>query len=756
MISRIALTIGLAAIVPSALAAQAAAPAKSADATTKSGDIVVTGRFTDTGAKSATKMNVPVLDTPFSVASYSNSFVKSLETTNVADLYNYMTGVKKSGNTGYDITLRGFKTSGDDRNSIMVDGLPGLTGRYGSPPTVNLDHIELVKGPMSVLYGQIQPGGFVNLITKKPSEHAETSAELRFNTYADPYHDAFTRNGITGEFDSTGPITKDGSLLYRITGELLDVKGFRDGAHNKEQFISPSLTWHIDPDTKLTIQGEYRHVKQHLDNGLVAPSNGQYYDVKLADTITASYQQPDDFRVETGKSASAFLSHNFGEHWHVNASFRHVSYSSNQKSFDQTGFVTVNGETEVQRRARQLETKRTYDYGDINLNGEFKTGFIKHKVLLGVNAGADMVNENRLKFYNSSTPAANGTCPAGGYCLEIPVYDPSAFYDDFPDFDSLPALNPTLKNQQILLTDKFTHAHNYGVYVSDLMSFTKWLKVSVAARKFSETSEVEGDRRNAPGVIAKRTDSRNFLPSAGILIEPTRHITIYGSYAESFVPADPSAIDGNGNVGTLHPITAKQYEAGVKAENLFDNRFSMTASIYRIDQNGQVTQNPCEFGTCSYQTGKGRSNGFEVEGNVTPIRNLQLLFGYSHIDAKIRSSNILPFQVGDQLPNVAKDSVNMWSRYDWSNGLGLGLGVTYTGPRQGLLPTSANDLKLLPLPGYAVVDAGIYYTKEHYSVNLKLGNLLDKKYYESAGATGRIQVAPGQPRYMTLSVRVNF
>ncbi|MDB5737327.1 MAG: hypothetical protein JWO65_995, partial [Sphingomonas bacterium] len=349
-------------------------------------------------------------------------------------------------------------------------------------------------------------------------------------------------------------------------------------------------------------------------------------------------------------------------------------------------------------------------------------------------------------------------CPVGGTCLEIPIQDPSAFYGNYPSFDNLPAINTQLgaAAQQKLLTNKFTHSHNYGIYVSDLMTLLPWLKVSVAARKFSETSSVEGDRRNAPGVLNKRTDSRNFLPSAGILIEPTNHITIYGSYAQSFVPADPSAIDANGQVGTLHPITAKQYEAGVKAENLFDNRVSLTASVYQIDQDGQITQNPCAFGTCSYQTGKGRSKGFEFEGNVTPVKNLQLLFGYSHINAKIRTSSILPFQIGDELPNVAKDAVNLWSRYDWSNGLGVGFGVTYTGPRQGVLPTAATDLKLLPLPGYTVMDAGIYYTKERYSLNLKIGNLFDKKYYESAGATGRIQVSPGQPRYLTLSMRVKF
>ena len=766
MTSKLALATALAFTMPVAALAQtapapeappAAQPQTQSPEDTAKGDIVITGRFVDTGAKSAMKMNVSVLDTPATVASYSQAFVKSLDTSTVSDLYNYMTGIKKSGNTGYDITLRGFKGSGDDRNTILVDGLPGLTGRYGSPPTVNIDHIELVKGPTSVLYGQNQPGGFINLITKKPLSRAEYSAEIRGTTYAGRDRSFGDHNGIQGEFDATGPLTKDDTLLYRLDGSMSDVSGFRDGARTTQQFISPSLTWRIGNRTVLTVQGEYRHAREHMDNGIVAPSDGVIYSVALADKRTASYQQPADYRIETGKAVNAFLTHDLGGNWHFNASYRHVTYTSDQKSFDQTGFITVQGQQEVQRRARALATGRHYDYLDTNLQGKFDTGPIKHQVLVGFNIGSNDTEENRTKFFNSSVRnATTGVCPAGGTCLEIPIYNPSAFYGNYPTFDSLPALNPQLIGQASLLTDKITKGHNYGIYVSDLITFLPWLKVSIAARKFSETSSVEGDHRNAPGVIARRTDSKNFLPSAGILIEPSKHLTIYTSYSESFVPADPSAIDGNGNVGTLHPITAKQYEAGVKAENLFDRKLGFTAAIYRIEQDGQVTQNPCAFGTCSYQTGKGRSDGFEIQGDASPIENLQLLFGYSHIVARILTAPGLTFQVGDALPNVARDAVNVWSRYSLSNSFSIGGGLVYTGPRQGLLPTAATDLKLLPLPGYTVADLGLYFDQPHYSINLKVGNLFDARYYESAGATGRIQLAPGAPRNLTLSMRVKF
>lgn len=722
-----------------------------------SNNIVITGHFIASGAKSAMKMDVSVMDTPFSVSSYSNAFVKSIETTQLTDLYNYMTGVKQSGTTAYDLTIRGFKSSGDDRNAIMEDGLPGLTSRYASPATINLDHVELVKGAMSVLYGQIQPGGFVNLITKKPQGSEVTSIELRGNTFASKYRNLLDRNGGTVDVDSTGPIGANGHIMYRVTGELLDSPGFRDFALNKQKFISPSILFDLG-STQITGQFEYRHVKQHFDVGLVAPPNaaGTIYDINAVAPIRTTYQQPTDFRVETGSSESLYLVHRLGA-WRFNASYRHVDYHSEQKETSTTGVIQVQNQWRVQRRFRDLVTKRRYDYADLNFTGTLNTFGISHKLLLGVNFGSDMVNENRTKFFNSNNRnAVTGVCPVGGTCLDIALYNP--IYLGYPSFDSVPAINSTLKNQQILLTNRFVHDHNYGIYVSDLATITPWLKLSLAARNFSETSSVESDRRNAPGVIKHETDKKNFLPSAGLLIEPNRHFTFYGSYSESFVPVDPGIIDVNGG-HNFNPIEGKQYEVGIKAQNLIGGRLAATLALYRIDQVGQITQVNCVFGNCGVQIGKGRSQGVEFEGNYTPFRNFQLIFGYAHINAKVLTADPdKQFQIGKPLPNVAPNAANIWSRYDWSNGLGLGFGLTYTGDRAGLLPTSATDLKTLDLPAYVVADTALYWTRGHYSLTLKVGNLFDKKYFVSSGggSLGRLQILPGDPRYVTLAAKVKF
>ncbi|MDB5694809.1 MAG: hypothetical protein JWN21_352, partial [Sphingomonas bacterium] len=593
---------------------------------------------------------------------------------------------------------------------------------------------------------------------KKPKRNFAAVAELRGTTFVSRFVDDFDRNSITGAVDVTGSLVGD-TILGRIVGEISSREGFRDFAFSKSEFIMPSLTWNIGEHTALTAQYEYRHTREHFDQFLVAPqvtvSGVTFFDPSQIADITTTYQQPTDFRAETGSAVNLFLQHQFGADWRANIGYRRVRYDSNQKEFSNTGYALVAGERRVLRRARHLQTARQYDYVDANLSGNFDTFGVGHKLLVGLNFGKDLVNENRLKFFNSSNRnATTGLCPVNGTCLDIGLYNP--IYTTTPAFDSLGATNPQLANQAILLTDRYVRQSNYGIYVSDLLTLTEWLKVSLGGRNFSETADVEANRRlNSPRL--KRTDKRSFLPSAGVLIQPSKKVTFYGSYAQSFVPNDPALQDFNGNLGVFTPITGTQVEAGVKAENLLDNRLSFTAAVYRIDQRGQVTTDACTFGTCATQIGRGRSDGFEIEGNLTPVDNWQVILGYTHIKAFVLEARPgSEFQEGRQLPNVAKNAANMWTRYDFSNGIGIGLGVIYTGERTGVLPTTATDLSIIPLPAYTIVDAGLYYTGKGFSVNLKVGNIFDKRYIENTGATARIQISPGAPRYGTLTTRFTF
>lgn len=720
---------------------------------TELGEIVVTGSFVATGAESAMKMDVPVSDTPFSVAAYSEAFITSIDTTNVSELYNYMTGVKKAGNTAYDITLRGFKSGGEDRNAVMVDGLPGLAGRFGSPPTVGVERVEVVKGPMSVLYGQIQPGGFLNLISKKPEFNFSGSLEARGSTFAGGDGPGFgDANGLTLSGDVTGPVGSSDAFAYRLVGEWGDRDGFRYQINEKVQYLAPSLTWRIGDDTKLTGVFEYRHSENIFDVGLVAPNR----DLGLVADFTTRYSEPNDQREETGYSASLFFTHEFNDAIALNVSGRSVSYDANQKVFTSVSVLQRAGNPNyvVNRRAFGIEFERQYNYIDANLFMKFNTGPIEHKMLVGVNAGANETRENRLKFVN-----ANCTGPvASQLCFDIDVYNP--VYGQVPAFDSLPAFNPNLANQSQLLTDLLLKSETTGVYISDLLAFGDHWKLSLGARAFKDSTDLIEQR--VVGVAPQRKEaSDSFLPSVGLLYQPTDRLTFYGSYAQSYVPASPNFKDANGN-NPFDPVEGTQYEVGIKAEKMLEGRLGATLAVFRIDQKNAINSFICPVGTpragdlCQSAVGEVRSEGVEFETDFSVTDNWQLLFGYAFIDARVTAA-LDPVELDQPVANTARHSANLWTRYDWENGFGVGLGVIYTGDRPAILPTGTGlSAVSFDLPAYTVVDLGLYYETGPYSFSLKAGNLLDERYYESTGQTAQIQIAPGAPRSLTFSMRAAF
>jgi len=756
-ISLLALSAGLA---PAAIHAQPvpAAPASATNATPEEPpveDIIVTGTFMDTGAKSAMKMNVPVLDTPFAVQSYSQSFVQSLETTSVGDLYSYMTGVKKSGLTAYDLALRGFRSSGDDRNAIMVDGLPGLTTRYASPPTIGVERVELVKGPMSVLYGAMQPGGFVNMISKKPEDKPSVLLEARGMTYLSSARSPFDVNSFHIAGDATGPLTD--TLLYRVVAEYGDRSLFRDFTGDRSTYIVPSVSWEPTSSTLVTAQFEYRNFRQQFDTGLVAPGN----DTSKIGPITTRYNEPENFRSEEGKAVNLSIAQDIGS-WKWNTGFRGVDYESRQQDYSPVSVVSKTIGQIVTRRARELETRRKFRYVDTNLSGEFDTGPIRHKMLVGFNAGKDSTDENRIRFVNSSTSNANGICP-NDYCFDISLDNP--VYGRVPSIDTLPATNPTLANQSSLLFDRSFITTNWAVYLSDLVTLTRWLKVSLSGRTFEEKQKIT-ERRIANTPDQSKTTRRDLLPSVGILLQPRSDLTVYGSYSEAFVSADPSTQDITGK-NPFDPVASKQYEIGIKTDKLIKG-VTATLAAFQIDQTGLLTSFNCPTGTtidgvlvtaagnCFVQVGAAQSKGIEAEANIQLTHRWQLIAGYAYTDAKIvRDRN--PAMVGARLANVPRHSANLWTRYDFANGLGLGLGITHTGQREGTLlaPSASGHLNL---PAYTIVDAGIYYQIGNLALNLKIGNLFDKRYIESSGAgtSGNLQIAAGAPRNAILSARYRF
>lgn len=730
------------ALIPGFALAQQAAPATSAQATAaaapktaptdQSGEVsevVVTGKFLATGAFSGTKLNIPVMDTPMSVSAYTKSFMNAIEVANIADLYPYMTGVQRAGNTGYDLTIRGFKTSANDRNAIMTDGLPGLSVRFGSPPTIGTDHIEVVKGPASILYGQAQPGGFVNIISKKPSESQETEVEVRGDK---GIGDIDRAAGFLVSADSTGPLNSDATLLYRIIGETGYDKGFRINSYERPVYIAPMMTWKVSPTTEATLQLEYRRTRIHYDTYLVAPHD----DASFIAPIDTVYQEPGDYQTEEGETATAWLHHDLTDKFRLNAGYRYVYHVDESHGVDVVA-ITPNG-LQVTRRARGQKNTRTYSFTDVNLTGDFDVASIRNQIVVGVNLGRETADLNRLQFYNLPSQ------------YNVSVINPQI--GNLPALNTFPLVNPNTPQN---LNDRFSGSNAYGVYFSDLLSFTDQWKLMVGLRYAKEDLSIHEKR--LAGVPDQSASNDDWLPMAGLIYEPTSHLSFYVSYSTSFVPVPPTNQDINGNY-SFSPTTAYSIEGGVKA-NLFDHRLTFTLADFDIKKQNVINTFNCPLGTCAEQLGSEESKGVELEVDANPLPNWQISGGYSYLDATVTGSNI-PQQVGARLTNVPKNNAHIWTRYDFEegplNGFGVGLGVSYTGDRAGLLPTAKSSDTLI-LPAYTTTDLALYYrVNKTVDLTFKVTNLFDERYYESTGFSGAIQIVPGQPRTATITARARF
>ena len=717
-------------------------PAKPAEPAQGVDTIVVKASFFSPAAESAMKAAVPIRDTPLSVTNYSSEFMKAIESAEVVDLYKYMTGVSRGGQSAYDLSLRGFKTTSNDRNALMTDGLPGQVSRFASPPTIAVDHIEVVKGPASVLYGQAQPGGFVNIILKKPKEEQDAYIDLKGNAFRGDklgFGDA-TGYSIAGDF--TGPVDDTRKMLYRVVLENSDKDGYRDFTFDKSRYIAPSVTWNLSDATSVTVLGEYRYRKGAQDLYLPAPNR----DVNLIPRRTNRLQEPGDYVQEEGSSVSLFVTHAISKSltWRFNA--RSVKNHDYTKWYDTVAMLS--DLVTLQRRARIGDNHRSSDYMESTLSAAFDTGSVKHNALIGVTAGQDELDANRIQFVNGATTGVLSRPGPGS--LNINIYNP--VYGLAPLHSSLPA--GTFQR-------RVTASKPVGAFLTDFVTFSEQWKGSVGLRYAKEQQTFE-ELISSVAILPSRSQTpSDVYPMAGLLFQPSKEWTFYGSYSTSFVPIAPNMQNAAG-VFDFVPEKGKQFEFGAKAE-LMRGRLYMTLAFFDIKKENTlalVTCNAGITGTCMQPVGAETSRGAEFEMNFRPMNNWQIAAGYSNVDAKIDKSNAAATAplVGSQLTNAPKQKVNLWSRYDFTaglKGLGIGFGVSRVSDQPGNLPTSANA-RVLRLPSYTVADLGFYWlVAGKFDYALKIGNVFDKLYYDSVGSTlADLSVVPGAPRSLTLSVRI--
>jgi len=644
------------------------------------------GGYLIPNASTATGTNTPILETPFSVQVIPQELIRDRQVTQVREALTNVSGVTFNGDNtsrGGDLyIIRGF-TGG----TVLQDGFRRGDISSETPPSNDIstvDRIEVVKGPASILTGAIEPGGVINLVTKKPLANPFREVELQVGS----------RNLLRPRFDVTGPLTANGNVLYRINGAYESSNSVRNLTEkNQKLVLAPTIAWKVSDNTDFSVSVEYIDSKNPADFGIPAIGN-KVANVPIDRIIT----EPNDTATNQSLNIGYNIEHRFSPNLKLKNAFQ---YSSSQFDFDVIALPiafddTTNTVTRVP--ANQEAQLKNFAF-QTNLTGDFKTGTVTHTLLGGVDyLRRDGRTANRLDFAPSPLDLFN------------PVYGGLVK-------PSKAALAP--------FTDARTTSNSYGVYLQDQVGITKEIKLLAGVRydTFNQSNTNLLEDVGSP-TRDSRLDASALTPRVGLLYQVTPAVSLYGSYSQSFRPNTERTTTGQ----ILDPQRGKGYEFGVKSE-LLNGKLLATLAYFDVTKQNVPVGDPNDP-LASIASGEQRSSGIEVDvtGEVSP--GWKIIAAYANTNGRVTADSD-PTLVGKKLYGVPDNAFSLWSTYEFQQGdfkgLGLGAGLNYVSERQGDLANT------FTADSYLTVDAAVFYKKDDWRFGLALKNIGDVKYVANVG-----------------------
>ena len=674
-------------------------------------EILVTGRLEDgyniSGATTATRTDTPIRDIPQSIQVVPRQVLEDRQVIRLEEALRNVSGVFSGNNFGG--TIDNFNIRGFADSTTLRDGFKDSFTESGLilRDPANIEQVEVLKGPASVLYGNVEPGGVVNVVTKKPLAEPYYTANLAIGTYS------FYRPSI----DLSGPLTPDKELLYRLNVAYENAGSFRDFVNSERVFIAPVFSWQIGQQTDLSINTSYLYDRRTFDRGIVAIGEG------VADIGRDRFLgEPGDFRQSEQTNISYNLEHRFNDNLKIRNAFQ---YLQNNETVKNTNALELNEETGDLSRDYFDNANAFKIYAmQTELTNKFNTGSVAHQLLVGF----DLQRSTLEGFFKTPSDAFD-TSIEDRFTPSINIYDP--IYNQRPRPD---------RSELIFLRDDKTTVNLLGIFLQDQIAITDNLKFLISGRFDSVTQEVD-DKLN-DSETSQSNDA--FSPRIGIVYQPIEPVSIYASYSRSFAPNSGIRADGS----LLEPTRGTQYEVGVRTQ--LNERFTATLAAYQITKTNISTTDPVEE-AFSIAIGEQRSRGIELDvaGEILP--GLNVIAAYSNTSAEITQST--DFTVGNKIPNVPRNQASLWTTYELQNGdlqgLGVGLGFYYVDSRLGDLDNS------FELPSYVRTDAAIFYRRDNWRTGINIQNLFDVGYFTTS-EIGRNTVIPGAPITVIGSFSIEF
>ncbi|MCF1475184.1 MULTISPECIES: TonB-dependent siderophore receptor [Rhizobium/Agrobacterium group] len=708
-------------MIAALLLASVALPAKAEDVSGQAGDtagttvlqtITVTGKKSTRGyqplsTSTATRTDTPLLDVPQAVNVVSGEALKDQGARSLDDALANISGITQAntlGGTQDAVIRRGF---GDNRDgSILTDGM-----KTALPFSFNAttDRVEVLKGPASTLYGILDPGGMVNVVTKKPEDVFSGEVYSSVTGYG------AGKYGSTSGLDVTGPISGT-DFSYRFIAEGQKSDYWRNFGETKKWMVAPSLSWSGE-DTEVTVSYMHEDYSVPFDRGTIFDLNtGHAVDLSRRTRLDETYNITDG----TSDLAKLSIDRQLSDDWKLSLNY---AYSRNEYSDNQarvTGYNSATGA--VTRRADATQYSTSYNHAvRADLTGEVEIGGLQNDLLFGVSYDySDTLRTDMLRCANSSN-----------FNINNPVYGNLAQCNTVSASDS----------------DQTEQLSTASVYMQDSLHLTEqWILVGGLRYQYYDLYAGKGRPFNA------NTDSNGdaLIPNGGVVYKLTPQISLYANAARTFRPQ--SSISSY--YGNLDPEEGTSYEIGSKFE-LMEGLSANVALFSARKKNVAYSENI--GGESVVKTaGLVRSQGLEVDVAGQLTDHWQAIVSYGYTDAKVLED---PDYAGKQLPNVARHTGSLSVAYDVGdiggdgNSLKVGGGIRAVGKRAGINSNSYF------LPGYAIVDLFAAYTfnfERPLTLQVNLKNIFDKTYYTSSIGSTNYANQVGEPFNVTVRASVKF
>ncbi|WP_080758916.1 TonB-dependent siderophore receptor [Pectobacterium brasiliense] len=652
-----------------------------------------------------TRTESRLLDVPQAVNVVPTQVLEDRAVRNIDEALYNVSGITQSntlGGTQDAIIKRGF---GDNRDgSIFRDGVRSIQARNFTPSS---ERVEVLKGPASMLYGMGEPGGVINIISKKP--------ELVQKTHIEGWGSSFKGGG--GQLDVTGPLGTSG-LAYRMVVDHDETDYWRNFGRNRQTTIAPSLMWYGE-DTTVRVSYEHMEYLTPFDRGtIIDPKTGKPVntprDRRFDESYNATRGDQDSVTMQVDRNLNdrwkSSLTYSYNRNRYSDNQARAMSYDSN------TGILTRRADSTGYAHAQA-------QIAQLTLNGDIDWGRINHQLLFGFDYEADRTFRGDMIRSANNTTDFNIYNPIYGQ-LQVPKVANASDSDQRENIDS----KAFFMQDAIRLNDRWQLLGGLRYDTFDVMS-----------------------GKGRPFVT--RTDSTysRIVPRAGVIYNLTSYSSLYASYSESFKPNSSIAAQAT----SLPPELGRSYEIGAKWD--LDNRISGNLALFDIEKRNVMVTEKIGNENFGRVVGQVRSQGVELDlaGKLTD--SLSLISSYAYTDARVTAD---PKNNGKRMPNSARHTASLFLTQDFGSiGLAVGddlragAGARYVSRRAG------KDDNNFYLDAYTVADAFIAYSlplngyKVKWQLNVK--NLFDQTYYPSSG-NDNMRVAIGEPRQVVLRASVDF